>query len=57
MVAMTAILVLKHLGPAGPPDTGVLIRSFIAHTVFFGIPVAWYVSAALRRARAIQNAM
>jgi hypothetical protein len=53
MVAMTAILALKHVGPAGPPDTGTLIRSFIAHTIFFGIPVAWYVSLALRRARAV----
>jgi hypothetical protein len=49
MIAMTTLLVIRHIGPGGPPDTGMLVKSLIAHTVFFGLPVALYVARASRR--------
>ena len=49
MVAMTVLLMLKHMGPGGPPDAGMVVKSLIAHTVFFGLPVGLYVSRAAKR--------
>jgi len=46
MVGMTVVLMVNHVGPAGIPDAGTLVKSLIAHTVFFGLPVALYVSRA-----------
>jgi hypothetical protein len=43
MIAMTTLLMIKHVGPAGPPEASMLIKSFIAHTIFFGLPVGLYV--------------
>lgn len=48
MILMTTLVMLKHVGPPGPPDTATLISSLVAHTVFFGVPVALYVSSAIR---------
>lgn len=50
MLAMTALLAVKHVGPSGLPGGAMLVRTLIAHVIFFGIPVAWYVSSAVRRA-------
>src|ERR1700736_6752057 len=44
MIGMTALLMVQHIGPAGAPDPATLVKSLIAHTVFFGIPVALYVA-------------
>ena len=49
MLAMTTLLIVKHLGPAGPPDPAMLIKSLIAHTAFFGVPVSLFVAAVLNR--------
>jgi hypothetical protein len=49
MIGMTMVLVVNHVGPAGVPDPATLVKSLIAHTVFFGLPVALYVT---REARA-----
>ena len=46
MIGMTLVLIVNHVGPAGVPDAGTLAKSLIAHTVFFGLPVALYVSRA-----------
>jgi hypothetical protein len=48
MIGMTVVLMVNHVGPAGIPDAGTLVKSLIAHTVFFGLPVALYVSRAAR---------
>jgi hypothetical protein len=48
MAGMTMLLVLKHVGPAGAPDTLTLAKNLIAHTVFFGLPVALTISKGLR---------
>jgi hypothetical protein len=48
MIGMTLVLIVNHVGPAGAPDPGTLVKSLIAHTVFFGLPVALYVSRAAR---------
>ncbi|HEY7981611.1 MAG TPA: hypothetical protein VID19_08990 [Candidatus Eremiobacteraceae bacterium] len=48
MIGMTLVLMVNHVGPAGLPDAGTLVKSLIAHTVFFGLPVALYVSRAAR---------
>ena len=48
MIGMTVLLMIQHIGPAGVPDTATLVKSLIAHTVFFGIPVALYVGRAAR---------
>ena len=45
MIAMTTLLMIKHVGPSGPPDPSMLIKALIAHTVFFGVPIALYVSS------------
>ena len=48
MVGMTVVLMVNHVGPAGIPDAGTLVKSLIAHTVFFGLPVGLCVSRAAR---------
>jgi hypothetical protein len=48
MIGMTLLLIVKHVGPSGAPDAGTLLKSLIAHTVFFGLPVALYVARAAR---------
>jgi hypothetical protein len=48
MIGMTILLMANHFGPAGVPDAGTLVKSLIAHTVFFGLPLALYVSRAAR---------
>jgi hypothetical protein len=48
MIGMTLLLAFNHFGPAGGPDPATLVKSLIAHTVFFGLPVALYVSRAAR---------
>jgi hypothetical protein len=48
MTGMTLVLMFNHVGPAGVPDPGTLVKSLIAHTVFFGLPVALYVGRAAR---------
>jgi hypothetical protein len=53
MIAMTALLVIKHVGPPGPPDAVTLVKSLVAHTIFFGVPVALYVASVARKNRAI----
>jgi hypothetical protein len=46
MIGMTIVLMVNHVGAAGIPDAATLVKSLIAHTVFFGLPVALYVSRA-----------
>jgi hypothetical protein len=48
MFGMTMLLALKHVGPAGVPDALTLTKSLIAHTVFFGLPVALVISKGIR---------
>ncbi|HKW45300.1 MAG TPA: hypothetical protein VJN22_06535 [Candidatus Eremiobacteraceae bacterium] len=48
MAGMTLLLIVQHIGPSGAPDPATLVKSLIAHTVFFGIPVALYVGRAAR---------
>lgn len=48
MIGMTLVLMVNHVGPAGAPDPETLVKSLIAHTMFFGLPVALYVSRAAR---------
>ena len=48
MLGMTMLLAFKHVGPAGLPDAGYLVKSLIAHTIFFGLPVALFVSKGIR---------
>jgi hypothetical protein len=49
MIAMTTLLMIRHIGPGGPPDASMLVKALIAHTVFFGLPVGLYVARASRR--------
>jgi hypothetical protein len=44
MLGMTMLLALKHVGPAGVPDAVTLAKNLIAHTIFFGLPVALVIS-------------
>lgn len=48
MLGMTILLMIQHVGPPGVPDPGTLLKSLVAHTVFFGLPIALYVSRAAR---------
>ena len=48
MIVMTALVVAKHVAPASA-DAASLVKALIAHTAFFGLPVALYVSSAARR--------
>jgi hypothetical protein len=45
MLAMTTGLVLAHVGGGGAPSAAMLVKSLIAHTVFFGVPIALYVTS------------
>lgn len=45
MAVMTLVLALSHLS-SGAPSATALVNSLIDHTVFFGIPVAWWISRA-----------
>lgn len=47
-IVMQAALVPVHLWQ--PPTSALaLLVSLLAHTLFFGIPIAWYVRSAVRR--------
>ncbi len=46
MAAMSALVMFKHLGPA--PDPAAIVKSLIAHTVFFGLPVSLFVNKGIR---------
>jgi hypothetical protein len=48
MICMTSILIFRHLGSV--PSGLQLLNSVTSHTLFFGLPVALYVSAAFHRA-------
>jgi hypothetical protein len=48
MIGMDVLLIVKHVGPGGLPDPGSLFISLIAHTVFFGLPVALFVGKTAR---------
>jgi hypothetical protein len=48
MLGMTMLLALKHVGPAGVPDAVTLTKNLVAHTVFFGLPVALTISKGIR---------
>lgn len=48
MIAMQVAVILKHMVP-GPPDAKTFIVGLIGHTVFFGLPVALYVSSWVKR--------
>ncbi|MDQ6780044.1 MAG: hypothetical protein M3Z37_02680 [Candidatus Eremiobacteraeota bacterium] len=47
IIAMHVPIVLTHMAPA-PADAKTVIVSLIGHTVFFGLPLALYVSSRLR---------
>ncbi len=49
MICMTALLAFAHVGPAGPPALPMVLTSLIAHTAFFGVPIALYSARALHR--------
>lgn len=38
-----------------PHSAGQLIVTLAAHTIFFGVPIAWYVSRAAHRSRALRT--
>ncbi len=48
MIVMTIVQTLAHL--AGAPTVQTIIMGLIAHIVFFGLPIAWFLSqrAAMR---------
>jgi len=48
MFGMMTLLVLKHVAMAGAPDALTLAKNLIAHTVFFGLPVALVISKGIR---------
>ena len=47
MIVMQFVTAIVHLSPAGPPEARMIIVGLIAHTVFFGLPVALYVARKL----------
>lgn len=47
MAFMTAILSIRHLTPA-TLDARTLIVSLVDHTVFFGLPIAWFTARSAR---------
>lgn len=49
LIGMTFLLAIKHVGAPGVPDTPVVVKSLVANTLFFGLPVALYAASALRR--------
>ena len=48
MVCMTSILIFRHMGSV--PSGLQLLNSVTSHTLFFGLPIALYVSAVFHRA-------
>jgi hypothetical protein len=51
MIAMTTGLALAHVGGGAAPSTAMLVKSLIAHTLFFGVPVALYVASVENKKR------
>lgn len=47
MIVMQLVEVVAHL--ATPPTVASIVGGLIAHIVFFGWPIAWYLSANAER--------
>lgn len=48
MIGMTALTVIKHVVPA-PTGATSLVTPLLAHTLFFGVPVALYVASVAKK--------
>jgi len=54
MIAMTALTTLKQVAPP-PADAMALVKPLIAHTLFFGVPVALYVASVVKKASVVEH--
>jgi len=54
MVVMQLLLLATGMWRA-PQSAGQVMLDIVAHTVFFGVPIAWYVNRAARRNRALSG--
>jgi hypothetical protein len=55
LIVMQLLLVVAGMWQA-PQSAGQVIMQLVAHTAFFGLPIAWYVNRAARRASTLRTA-